>query len=298
MLYKRTQVLLFLLAALFLAAGVPAAQADGGGSSPAARTDMTPSPDCWQCHRNDAHAGAKDVGCDSCHKTDDLVPKDAHEEKGRTACNYKTYIPIGKLPKAKQSAICLRCHGFGGEFTLQNWNSSAHNINGVSCIDCHNIHHGGDLKPHRPSVNELCGGCHEDVMASFMLPEHHPLREGKMTCIDCHDPHGSPNPGHMLKRETVKETCTRCHAEKEGPFMFEHADLMEDCTICHVPHGSQNDWLLQVRQPFLCKQCHSPDHVDTDRQFGATNCTNCHSQIHGTDLDSQPIAPGEGFFFR
>src|SRR5512143_1870488 len=97
MLKRRTQVLLFLLAALFLAAGVPAAQADGGGSSPAARTDMTPSPDCWQCHRNEAHAGAKDVGCDSCHKTDDLVPQDEHEAKGRTACNYKTYIPIGKL---------------------------------------------------------------------------------------------------------------------------------------------------------------------------------------------------------
>src|SRR5512143_1183267 len=176
MLKRRTHVLLFLLAAVFLAAAGPAAfGADGAGSSPAARTDMPPSPGCWQCHRNEAHAGAKDVGCDSCHKTDDLVPQDEHEAKGRTACNYKTYIPIGKLTKLQQSAICLRCHGFSGDFTLHNWATSAHNINGVSCIDCHNIHHGGDLKPHRPSVNQLCGGCHEDIKASFMLPEHHPL---------------------------------------------------------------------------------------------------------------------------
>jgi len=265
-----------------------------------AGAEMVGSKVCWKCHKNDTHAGLAEgaVNCEDCHGPGSLAVNDLHEEKGRMACNYRTFIAIGKLSKAKQSAMCLDCHSQRADFGLHNWNASAHNLGGVSCIDCHNIHHGGDLKPKKSEIAALCYGCHKDVQAAFMLPTHHPLPEGKVTCTDCHNPHGTPNPGPMLVRETVKETCTRCHAEKEGPFIFEHADLMEDCTICHMSHGSQNDWLLTVRQPFLCKQCHT-QHQLTDvssfDRFG-TNCTNCHSQIHGSDLESP--GGGEGLLFR
>ncbi|NIS75324.1 MAG: cytochrome C, partial [Deltaproteobacteria bacterium] len=52
------------------------------------------------------------------------------------------------------------------------------------------------------------------------------------------------------------ETCTQCHAEKGGPFIFEHAENTEDCLTCHNSHGSVNDNLLTIRVPFLCLQCH------------------------------------------
>ncbi len=268
----------------------------------AARADaeLVGNKTCWQCHMNDSHKGAGEgkVSCEDCHGPGDLAVKDLHEEKGRMACNYKTFIDIGKLPKPAQTMICMKCHSGLANFALHNWNTSAHNMAGLSCVDCHNVHHGDNLKPKRDQIATLCGGCHQDVRASFMLPNHHPVPEGKITCIDCHNPHGSPNPGPMLVRETVKETCTRCHAEKEGPYVFEHADLMEDCTICHTPHGSQNDWLLAERQPFLCKQCHAPHRLSSSNSFDryGTNCTNCHSQIHGTDLNFPN--DGEGFLFR
>jgi len=254
---------------------------------------------CWECHMNDAHKGAGPgkVNCEDCHGPGELAISDLHEEKGRKACNYKTFIPVGKLSKAAQTAMCMNCHSQMATFALHNWNASAHSLGGVTCIDCHNVHHGGSLKPAKADIDKLCYNCHQEVQAQFMLPSHHPLPEGKITCTDCHNPHGSPNPGPMLVKDTVKETCARCHADKEGPFVFEHADVMEDCTICHFPHGGANDWLLVERQPFLCKQCHTPHRMGTTaslQRFGG-NCTDCHSQIHGTDLNS--ISGGGGGFF-
>jgi DmsE family decaheme c-type cytochrome len=304
MFFSRFKSLLFaglLLALLSNGGAVPAlAEQSKDILAASAGAELVGSTVCWQCHKNENHATASPgaVNCEDCHGAGSLAVKDLHEEKGRMACNYKTFIAIGKLSPQGQSAICMKCHSQLATFALHNWNASAHNLNGVSCIDCHNIHHGDNLKPARDKIATLCSGCHQSVKAAFMLPNHHPVIEGKVTCTDCHNPHGSPYPGPMLIRATVKETCTRCHAEKEGPFVFEHADLMEDCTICHMSHGSQNDFLLSARLPFLCKKCHTPHSPSTaNRTLRYTNCTNCHSQIHGTDLNFPPGGE-DGFMFR
>jgi DmsE family decaheme c-type cytochrome len=107
--------------------------------------------------------------------------------------------------------------------------------------------------------------------------------------------------GKNLRKDTVKETCTQCHAEKDGPFLYEHADMNEDCRACHTPHGSVNNNLLVQREPYLCLQCH-PTHPLTGsttaekKQAVYTRCTDCHSQIHGTDLPSP--SSGKGMFIR
>jgi len=70
-----------------------------------------------------------------------------------------------------------------------------------------------------------------------------PLPEGAMSCDDCHNPHGSLT-SPLLKTNTVNETCYQCHAEKRGPFLFEHAPVRESCLNCHTPHGSNQATLL------------------------------------------------------
>jgi DmsE family decaheme c-type cytochrome len=143
-------------------------------------------------------------------------------------------------------------------------------------------------------MENMCERCHEEVRVEFSLPSHHPMHEKKMLCTNCHESHGSSNE-KLLKKASVKEVCTQCHAEKEGPFVYEHAENSEDCRTCHSPHGSVNNNLLKVAVPFLCLQCHLPHGPTDSARKGAyyTRCTDCHSQIHGTDM---PSRSGKGRF--
>ena len=140
---------------------------------------------------------------------------------------------------------------------------------------------------------QLCMSCHSEVKPDFNKPFHHKVLEGAMKCSDCHNPHG----GFELKQTRLATggdaACIKCHADKQGPFTYEHAPLKtEGCAICHTPHGSSNPRLLKfsaVNQ--LCLTCHSVDHgVGAGEPAGPTHnqnaqyasCTNCHVKIHGS----------------
>ena len=247
------------------------------------------------------------VNCESCHGPGSLAVEGLTPEKvaedlktgKQTKCAYDTLIDIKNLPAQAKSLICLKCHTANATFNLHNWNASAHSINDITCSDCHNIHKGPDLIVRNNEMADMCEKCHEEIRSEFSLPSHHPVPEKKIFCANCHDPHGSGTEKLLLK-SSVKQTCTKCHAEKEGPFLYEHADMTEDCRACHTPHGSVNQHLLPVREPFLCLQCH-PTHPLTgsttaeSKMAVYTRCTDCHSQIHGTDL---PSPSGKGTFVR
>ncbi len=247
------------------------------------------------------------VNCESCHGpgslaikglTPEKVKKDA-ESGIQTKCNYETLIDLKNLPAQAKSLICLKCHTANATFNLHEWNAGEHSINDVTCSDCHNVHMGPDLIVRKWEMANMCEGCHKEMKAEFSLISHHPIPERKIFCTDCHNPHGSGDE-KMLRAPTVKQTCTRCHAEKEGPFVYEHAENTEDCLSCHTPHGSVNNNLLTVRLPFLCLQCHSVHETSSSSSIESkatfnTRCTDCHSQIHGSDL---PSPSGRGRFIQ
>lgn len=233
------------------------------------------------------------VNCESCHGPGSLAIEKIEENRGRfgeagNRCDTTRLIPINQLPSQAQSLICLKCHSSVSTPALAYWNSSVHALNDVSCVSCHKLHQGSRQKASHETVAELCYGCHPDVKAQFSLFSHHPVRERKMDCFDCHDPHGAPQQ-RMLKGVTVKDTCARCHADKSGPFVYEHGDVTEVCTNCHVPHGSVNRRLLSAAMPFLCIQCHNPGHrtiissSSAVKTVFANRCTDCHLTVHGSD---------------
>jgi DmsE family decaheme c-type cytochrome len=246
------------------------------------------------------------VDCESCHGpgslaveglTPEKVEMDAKAGK-QTACDYRTLIDIRNLPAQAKSLICLKCHTANATFNLHNWNAGAHAASDVACSDCHKLHGSSDLKVKPRDIGAMCEKCHPEIKAEFSLSSHHPVPEKRVFCNDCHDPHGSSSE-KMLRKSTVKATCCQCHPEKEGPFIFEHAENTEDCRTCHNAHGSVNRYLLNVALPYLCLQCHS-GHRGTGTTLerkGAiyTRCTDCHSQIHGTDI---PTASGTGRFIQ
>ena len=145
------------------------------------------------------------------------------------------------------------------------------------------------LKDSQPA---LCYGCHASERAQFSQPFHHRVPEGSMKCTDCHSVHGSENRASL--EAPAWETCTKCHADKHGPFLFEHAAVkVEGCVVCHTPHGAASRFLLERRESrFLCLQCHGDTHSD---QAGVPHsrlgfqtrgdCTRCHAAIHGSNFN-------------
>lgn len=263
---------------------------------------------CYQCHGDMASmseiagphqiCGPNGFNCTTCH--------DAH----------------GNIVEASRKDLCLQCHETGSPTMA--WHSSTHELYGVACTDCHNPHPTAAVPRHpsaaytslmhtnvsqnvrRPmGVDEpgACYKCHSNIFAQTRLPSHHPILEGKMTCSDCHDAHGQLEGN--IKAEHVNILCWKCHADKQGPFAYEHPPVTEDCGICHNPHGTVANNLLHQPTTFLCLRCHSGhrdgahgggDRLDIDtipqlRPGFYTDCTTCHSQIHGSDLPS-PHFPG------
>jgi DmsE family decaheme c-type cytochrome len=235
------------------------------------------------------------VSCESCHG-----PGSEHVRAPRDPANRGSLVGFTKewgTPVAQQTAMCLTCHQGGQQMF---WPGSTHATHQLSCSDCHNpmarLSATGLLK--KSSINETCYTCHQQQRADFAKRSHMPLPEGKMSCADCHNPHGTTSK-MLLKADSVNETCYSCHAEKRGPFLWEHAPVRDNCLTCHNAHGSNHDKLLAVARPMLCQQCHTnaAGHQSNLYNAGqlvgagggvssrmlARSCQNCHSQIHGSN---------------
>ncbi len=216
-----------------------------------------------------------------------------------------------RSPVAQRNAVCLTCHEAG---LRTHWSGSQHESRGVACNDCHTIHATTQPVLNKATQAEVCFGCHKTQRAQIRRISAHPLAltgqasNAKMVCADCHEPHGSTGP-KLLRKNSVNETCYTCHAEKRGPFLWEHAPVVDDCTNCHTPHGSSIAPLLKARPPWLCQDCHSGDHgaqvnsganlaggsVTTINglqqpgaaapraQVAARACLNCHVLVHGSN---------------
>ena len=210
-------------------------------------------------------------GCESCHG-----PGAAHAEQGggRGVGGLITFDK--KVTAERKSAVCLTCHE--NSTVLAMWDSGMHKKMDVACSDCHTVH-GSPKAPagygttlaglgYSPSWEyQVCGKCHLDIKARFNRRAHHPLVEGRITCSNCHQPHGNMNPS-MIKAPSVNQLCYTCHAEKRGPYMFEHPPVDENCAACHTPHGSVHEWLLVEKVPNLCQNCHDPEPCGQQVQQG------------------------------
>lgn len=232
-------------------------------------------------------AGAQ---CETCHG-----PAGAHERRPRGEDKPRNFGLDAKAPAEEQNQVCLTCHNDHGRL---GWFGSVHDEQEVPCAGCHKIHAERDPVLDKLTQQEVCYDCHPRNRSLALMPSSHPLRFGKMACTDCHDPHNGMN-DFQLVESNVNDTCYTCHAEKRGPMLWEHAPVTEDCTLCHEPHGSNHAAMLKQRPPLLCQQCHSPsghpslaytsesiEDSYSSRFLLGGSCTNCHSQVHGSNHPS------------
>src|SRR5512145_506899 len=139
------------------------------------------------------------LGCESCHG-----PGKAHADqgggKGRDA-KLITFAKNDPTPVERRNETCLTCHTKGNRVF---WKGSPHDGRDVACTSCHRI-----MQDHSPRAQlakateiETCGTCHIQKRAQQMRSSHMPLREGKMTCTSCHNPHGTVTPALLKENST------------------------------------------------------------------------------------------------
>jgi DmsE family decaheme c-type cytochrome len=237
----------------------------------------------------DPRTPAAKQGCETCHGAGS-----AHAED--------TSIPVKIFHTMRPrdvNATCTTCHS-RGEHAL--WDGSQHEARGLACTTCHSVHDpksaSGQLKAR--TQLEVCSTCHRDKVAKLDRSGHMPVREGKMQCSTCHSTHGATNVKLLRKGDSVAELCTTCHAEKRGPYLWEHAPGRDGCVTCHDPHGSSNERMLVAKPPILCQRCHvatrHPSTIYDGALIGsgaspsvriyARSCVMCHVNIHGSNHPS------------
>jgi DmsE family decaheme c-type cytochrome len=243
-------------------------------------------------------------GCQGCHgeSADHQVDPGNKPPEVVFAAKSKNLSPV-----ATRNATCLTCHETN-VLPRSHWSGSQHETHGVACTDCHEAHAIQQKVLNPLTQPNVCGSCHKTQLAQIHRFSRHPVLEGKVTCSSCHNVHGSDGPNLLIK-ETVNQTCYTCHAEKRGPFLWEHEPVVDGCTNCHTPHGSNLSPLLKVRLPMLCQTCHTSDHAKNlysganlpngnvttgngtiplgsqspPAQGNARSCLGCHSTIHGSN---------------
>ncbi len=296
---------------------------------------QAPGPEvCAGCHEDKAASYAASVhgqkghprspasagGCASCHGDGTAHVKAGG---GKGVGGMVNLRPENKtMTAAAKSAICLNCHETSRELGF--WDSGKHKQNDVTCSNCHDVHAstmrdntkmlrnmGPQISVYttteRQPVYQVCVACHKDLRAQMNKPSHHPVIEGKISCANCHNPHGTVT-NAMVRGETVRDLCLTCHTDKRGPWIHEHPPVEENCMNCHVPHGSNHNRMLAMKPPQLCQECHRTGAASTgghpgtlvdgrpvqapanatsvSARFQEGGCVNCHRQIHGSNAPS------------
>ncbi len=166
----------------------------------------------------------------------------------------------GSVSYTDAKDTCVECHkdikfmdknGVLFEY-YSNWINSIHEIEGVTCTDCH----GGDPtksdkeNAHKndfssltvtdrfssQKITERCGKCHKAVLKNFTESKHYKALVKKGTAPNCSTCHGSMN-ADVYYTSVISRSCKNCHNEytKNIPDIVGEADkILHRINVAHL----------------------------------------------------------------
>lgn len=166
---------------------------------PSADIGQTMKADCSVCHKTFTgaaylHSPVEMKECGTCHAW---------------SAEKKVVAATKPVPD-----LCFDCHA--EKKALIDSAASQHPIAG-ECLTCHSPH-GTNIKHQlKTDVYTLCTGCHEKYKINHPVGKH-PVRFAKtgrmddeISCVSCHNPHGSPNQSLLRVGGGRMAICLECH---------------------------------------------------------------------------------------
>jgi len=229
--------------------------------------------------KNVSPADARNGVCLTCHqKTGKLAlwKGSQHESQDLACASCHTVHNAGDDPvlvKSAQKEVCFTCHQTQRAETLR---ISTHpiQVGKVACSDCHNPHGSeGPKLVAEKTARDTCFTCHAEKRGPFLY-EHPPVADD---CMNCHTPHGSTNAPLLTARQPW--LCQECHGN--GP--PHPGNVYSGASLPGGPVANAN-----TRNPVLAGTINRITgqpiaQNNPPSQMAFRGCTNCHSQIHGSN---------------
>lgn len=280
---------------------------------------------CGNCHagtqaewEETAHAGAwatlqgsGDAAdyCEGCHTVGHLGSVASDPDAGFATARETRYVDVQ----------CESCHGPGLEHVsnpvaikpLASFEAAVDAQNG--CGECHegthhpfveqwaeSAHGAGPHTEYASNISSSCKACHEGqaalevtfgVSTSYLESGDGELRT--LTCVVCHDPHGSEHGGQLrasIEVPTNEHLCMRCHTNNGTPWSS------------RGPHAAQGLLLVGEDVGYLPPGFTPPD-PRTRQSHGPRNnprmCATCHvSRLTVTDAAGEFVLESVGHTFE
>lgn len=181
--------------------------------------NSTLEQNCVACHDGlpGASGGATmTADCSACHKAKFSAPylHGPTEMKECGSCHGWSAEKNAVVVEKGVPDVCYDCHE-DKKAQVEN-STSPHPVAG-DCLGCHSPH--GSDQPHllKKETFWLCTGCHAEYGLNHPVGRH-PVRYAKLrdssaeiSCVTCHNPHGSPNEALLTMPGGRMESCSQCH---------------------------------------------------------------------------------------
>jgi hypothetical protein len=172
---------------------------------------------------------AEDSSSRSSKRTEKKAPpKRVESEPLKVPPNWPANHPLPQV-----ATNCVRCHLTAGrELTAaaRDFAHSVHDLNQMSCSDCHGGNTEDDVKAHEDEFGFIgtklsahikkCGECHAEEAETIASGPHHwdfskRINTKYPMCIDCHGNHDIGNPPADFK---LADVCADCHRNFQQKF--------------------------------------------------------------------------------